>query len=49
LGLQTGILAVGAIGYRVVAVDGQVAIRPMMMITLSSDHRVVDAPERPPF
>lgn len=39
---QAGILAVGAIGDRVVAVDGEVAVRPMMTMTLSADHRVVD-------
>jgi pyruvate dehydrogenase E2 component (dihydrolipoamide acetyltransferase) len=39
---QAGILAVGAIVDRVVAVGGEVAIRPMMMLTLSADHRVVD-------
>ncbi|MBF8300497.1 MAG: Dihydrolipoamide acetyltransferase component of pyruvate dehydrogenase complex [Acidobacteria bacterium] len=39
---QAGILAVGAIADRVVAVNGEVAIRPMMTLTLSSDHRVID-------
>jgi pyruvate dehydrogenase E2 component (dihydrolipoamide acetyltransferase) len=39
---QAAILAVGAIVDRVVAVDGQPAVRPMMTLTLSSDHRVVD-------
>ncbi len=39
---QAGILAFGAIADRVVAVNGEVAIRPMMTLTLSSDHRVVD-------
>jgi pyruvate dehydrogenase E2 component (dihydrolipoamide acetyltransferase) len=39
---QAGILAVGAITDRVVAVDGQAAVRPMLTLTLSSDHRVVD-------
>jgi pyruvate dehydrogenase E2 component (dihydrolipoamide acetyltransferase) len=39
---QAAILAVGAIVDRVVAVDGKPAIRPMMTLTLSSDHRVVD-------
>ena len=32
----------GTIADRVVAVDGEPAIRPMMTMTLSSDHRVVD-------
>ena len=39
---QAGILAVGAITDRVVAVDGMIGIRPMMTLTLSSDHRVID-------
>jgi len=39
---QAAILAVGRIADRVVPVDGQVVIRPMMLMTLSCDHRVVD-------
>jgi pyruvate dehydrogenase E2 component (dihydrolipoamide acetyltransferase) len=39
---QAGILAVGAIADRVVALDGKPAVRSMMTITLSCDHRVVD-------
>jgi pyruvate dehydrogenase E2 component (dihydrolipoamide acetyltransferase) len=39
---QAGILAVGAIADRVVAVDGQPAVRAMITLTLSCDHRVVD-------
>jgi pyruvate dehydrogenase E2 component (dihydrolipoamide acetyltransferase) len=39
---QAAILAVGAIGDRVVAVDGLIGVRPMMTLTLSSDHRLVD-------
>ncbi|NOT25477.1 MAG: 2-oxo acid dehydrogenase subunit E2 [Acidobacteria bacterium] len=39
---QAAILAVGAITSRVVAIDGEAAVRPTMTITLSSDHRVVD-------
>jgi pyruvate dehydrogenase E2 component (dihydrolipoamide acetyltransferase) len=39
---QAAILAVGRIADRVVAVDGVPGIRPMMTLTLSSDHRVVD-------
>jgi pyruvate dehydrogenase E2 component (dihydrolipoamide acetyltransferase) len=39
---QAGILAVGAIKDRVVAVDGKPAVRGMMTLTLSSDHRVID-------
>jgi pyruvate dehydrogenase E2 component (dihydrolipoamide acetyltransferase) len=39
---QAGILAVGAIADRVVAIDGKPSVRPTMTLTLSSDHRVVD-------
>ena len=39
---QAAILAVGRIADRVVPVDGHPGIRPMMTLTLSSDHRVVD-------
>ena len=39
---QAAILAVGAIADRVVAVDGRPAVRPMLTVTLSCDHRVVD-------
>jgi len=39
---QAAILAVGAISDRVVAVDGKPQVRPVLTLTLSSDHRVVD-------
>ena len=39
---QAAILSVGRIADRVVPFEGQVAIRPMMVLTLSLDHRVVD-------
>jgi pyruvate dehydrogenase E2 component (dihydrolipoamide acetyltransferase) len=39
---QVATLAVGTIADRVVAVTGKPAIRPMMTMTLSSDHRVLD-------
>src|SRR5262245_45573765 len=39
---QAGILAVGAIADRVVAADGMIGIRPMVTLTLSSDHRIID-------
>ena len=39
---QAAILAVGSISERVVPVAGKPGIRPMMTMTLSSDHRVVD-------
>jgi pyruvate dehydrogenase E2 component (dihydrolipoamide acetyltransferase) len=39
---QAAILAVGRIADRVVAWNGQPAIRPVLSLTLSADHRVVD-------
>ncbi len=39
---QAAILAVGSIYDRVVPLDGRPAIRPMMTVTLSCDHRVID-------
>ncbi len=39
---QAAILAVGRITDRVIAVNGQPTVRPMITLTLSSDHRVVD-------
>jgi pyruvate dehydrogenase E2 component (dihydrolipoamide acetyltransferase) len=39
---QAAILAVGRIADRVVALNGQPVVQPMMTLTLSCDHRVVD-------
>jgi pyruvate dehydrogenase E2 component (dihydrolipoamide acetyltransferase) len=39
---QAAILAVGRIAARVVAINGQPAVRPMINLSLSCDHRVVD-------
>jgi len=39
---QAAILAVGRIADRVVAVNGQPAVQPTMMFTLSCDHRALD-------
>ncbi len=39
---QAALLAVGRIADRVVPLNGQVVVRPMMVMTLSCDHRVVD-------
>ncbi|HEY6001642.1 MAG TPA: dihydrolipoamide acetyltransferase family protein [Anaeromyxobacter sp.] len=39
---ESAILAVGAIADRPVAVARQVAVRPVMKVTLSYDHRVID-------
>jgi pyruvate dehydrogenase E2 component (dihydrolipoamide acetyltransferase) len=46
---QAAVLAVGRIADRVVAVNGQPAVRPIMTITLSSDHRVVDGAQAAAF
>jgi pyruvate dehydrogenase E2 component (dihydrolipoamide acetyltransferase) len=46
---QAAVLAVGRIADRVVAVNGQPGIRPVMTITLSSDHRVVDGAQAAAF
>jgi pyruvate dehydrogenase E2 component (dihydrolipoamide acetyltransferase) len=39
---QAGILAVGAIKDQVVAAGGFIGVKPMMNLTLTSDHRVID-------
>lgn len=39
---QAAILAVGAIADRVIAVEGKPVVRPVISMTLSCDHRVVD-------
>lgn len=39
---QCAILAVGQVAPRVVAHDQSIAVRPMMTMTLSADHRIVD-------
>ena len=39
---EAGILAVGAVEEIPVVVDGEVAIRPRMRVTMSCDHRVID-------
>ena len=39
---QAAILAVGRISDRVVAVEGEPSVRPMLTMTLSCDHRVAD-------
>jgi pyruvate dehydrogenase E2 component (dihydrolipoamide acetyltransferase) len=39
---QAAILAVGRIVERVIAIDGRPEVRPMCILTLSFDHRVVD-------
>jgi len=39
---QAGILTMGAIKDRVVALEGQIVVRPMMFLSFSLDHRVLD-------
>ena len=39
---EVAILAAGAVQQRVVAVDGQPAVRPMLQMTINVDHRAVD-------
>jgi pyruvate dehydrogenase E2 component (dihydrolipoamide acetyltransferase) len=46
---QAAILAVGATTDRVVAVDGAPAVRPMVTLTLTVDHRAVDGAEAAEF
>ena len=46
---QAAILAVGRIADRVVALNGQPAVRAMMTLTLSGDHRVVDGAQAAVF
>jgi pyruvate dehydrogenase E2 component (dihydrolipoamide acetyltransferase) len=46
---QAAILAVGRIADRVVALNGQPAVRPIMTLTLSGDHRVVDGAQAAVF
>jgi pyruvate dehydrogenase E2 component (dihydrolipoamide acetyltransferase) len=46
---QAAVLAVGRIADRVVPVDGLIGIRPILTMTLSSDHRVVDGAQAAAF
>ena len=46
---QSGILGLHAIQERPVAVNGEVVVRPMMYVTLSYDHRIVDGREAVTF
>jgi pyruvate dehydrogenase E2 component (dihydrolipoamide acetyltransferase) len=46
---QAAILAVGTIADRVVPVDGGIGIRPMVSLTLSADHRVIDGAKAAAF
>ncbi len=46
---QSAILGMHAIQDRAVVVDGEIAIRPMMNIALSYDHRIIDGKEAVSF
>ena len=46
---ESGILAVGAIIDKPVAVDGGIQVRPMMTVTLTYDHRIIDGAEAGKF
>jgi 2-oxoglutarate dehydrogenase E2 component (dihydrolipoamide succinyltransferase) len=46
---QSAILGMHKIQERPIAVDGQVAIRPMMYLALSYDHRIIDGREAVQF
>ena len=46
---QVGILGMHTIKQRPIAVNGEVAIRPMMYLALSYDHRIVDGQEAVQF
>ena len=46
---QVGILGLHKIEERPIALDGEVAIRPMMYVALSYDHRIVDGREAVQF
>jgi 2-oxoglutarate dehydrogenase E2 component (dihydrolipoamide succinyltransferase) len=46
---QSGVLGMHRIDQRPVVVDGQIAIRPMMYLALSYDHRQVDGKEAVTF
>lgn len=42
---QVGILGMHAINQKPVVVDGEIVVRPIMMVALSYDHRIVDGAE----
>lgn len=46
---QTAILAIGAVTEMPVVEDGEIAAKPIMRVTLSSDHRVVDGADAARF
>jgi len=46
---QSGILGMHKIQERPIAIKGQVAVRPMMYLALSYDHRIIDGREAVTF
>jgi 2-oxoglutarate dehydrogenase E2 component (dihydrolipoamide succinyltransferase) len=46
---QSAILGMHKIQDRAVVIDGQVAVRPMMYIALTYDHRIIDGREAVQF
>jgi len=46
---QSGILGMHKIQERPVVVDGQIAIRPMMYLAVTYDHRIIDGREAVQF
>jgi pyruvate dehydrogenase E2 component (dihydrolipoamide acetyltransferase) len=46
---ESAILAVGAIIEKAVVVNGEIVVRPMMNVTLSYDHRIIDGVEAGKF
>ena len=46
---QVGILGMHAINEKPAVVDGEIAIRPIMMVALTYDHRIVDGAEAVQF
>ncbi len=46
---ESAILAVGAIVEKPVVVDGEVTVRPMMTVTLTYDHRIIDGADAAKF
>ncbi len=46
---ESAILAVGAIIDKPAAIDGELVIRPLMNVTLTYDHRIIDGAEAAKF
>ena len=46
---QSAVLAIGTVQSKPAVVDGEIAIRDIMTVTLSGDHRIVDGAEGAQF